>query len=589
MTRPTTRTSETATPGDEAASPHKESVRIRMYGQGLGDCFLLSLPRVGSTGDDRDGQPVHVLIDCGAIMGTPDDAERLQRIVKDIATTTHGHLDLLVITHEHWDHLSGFLKAQNEWDEITIHGLWMAWTEKDDPDGLPGVLKRILEKQRLALTKVSDYALRFGLEGDQPLAVSLMSFLSDAPVDGQSFSASSSAADAFAAARQRVAADKHVFCEPGEIRAIPGTEAVCYALGPPRSDARLRQTGPSRERETYDLQIASIGAGEGQATSAQRRLERRQLLEARNAALSLRAMEENRSSFNAFAMPLLGPSMLTVDGAHHAASGDDSATERQAEADWESYEQSFPFAASWRVSLSDAQRAASEYPSAYPALASYCDDVYHWRRIDFDWLAGASDFALQADNLTNNTSLVLAIELPSSGEKRPVLLFVGDAQVGNWLSWDDIEEWTPRDGAVAAQATPDIAELLGRVVFYKVGHHGSHNATLKRQGLERMPGDASVTAFVPVSIPVAHEIKHWTEMPLESMMDALAQRTGGKVVLPDGTLWPKSDTTELAEALKAIGVSVSSEKLPAKTRVRQGRNIELEPPVPLWVELATEY
>ena len=34
-----------------------------------------------------------------------------------------------------------------------------------------------------------------------------------------------------------------------------------------------------------------------------------------------------------------------------------------------------------------------------------------WRRIDGDWLGGATEMALQLDSLTNNTSLVLAIEL----------------------------------------------------------------------------------------------------------------------------------------------------------------------------------
>jgi hypothetical protein len=44
----------------------------------------------------------------------------------------------------------------------------------------------------------------------------------------------------------------------------------------------------------------------------------------------------------------------------------------------------------------------------------------------------AGRLALQLDSDTNNTSLVLAFELGKSGR---VLLFPGDAQVGNWLSW----------------------------------------------------------------------------------------------------------------------------------------------------------
>ena len=55
-----------------------------------------------------------------------------------------------------------------------------------------------------------------------------------------------------------------------------------------------------------------------------------------------------------------------------------------------------------------------------------------WRRIDADWLGIAADLAMQLDRGVNNTSLVLAFEFIDSGR---VVLFPGDAQVGNWLSW----------------------------------------------------------------------------------------------------------------------------------------------------------
>ena len=47
-------------------------------------------------------------------------------------TTTNGHLDRLVVTHEHWDHLSGFLQAQAIFDTVEVGEVWLAWTE--DPD-----------------------------------------------------------------------------------------------------------------------------------------------------------------------------------------------------------------------------------------------------------------------------------------------------------------------------------------------------------------------------------------------------------------------------------------------------------------------
>ena len=67
-----------------------------------------------------------------------------------------------------------------------------------------------------------------------------------------------------------------------------------------------------------------------------------------------------------------------------------------------------------------------------------------WRRIDHDWLGYAGQLALQLDSDTNNTSLVLAFELASDGD---VLLFPGDAQVGNWLSWELLEWKVEEEGA----------------------------------------------------------------------------------------------------------------------------------------------
>jgi len=97
--------------------------------------------------------------------------------------------------------------------------------------------------------------------------------------------------------------------------------------------------------------------------------------------------------------------------------------------------------------------------------------------------------ALDSDNDTNNTSLVLAFEFVKQGE---VLLFVGDAQVGTWQSWAKVEFKLPE----RAKPFPAI-ELLSRTVFYKVGHHCSHNATLKKGGLELMTRD-DLVAFIPL-------------------------------------------------------------------------------------------
>jgi hypothetical protein len=142
-----------------------------------------------------------------------------------------------------------------------------------------------------------------------------------------------------------------------------------------------------------------------------------------------------------------------------------------------------------------------------------------WRRIDGDWLAGSPELALQLDSLTNNTSLVLAIELPPirAGADRDVLLFAADAQVGNWLSWQDLK-WTVDGETVTG---PD---LLKRTILYKVGHHGSHNATLREKGLQQM--ERLRVAMIPVNQEMAKK-KRWNKMPLDALVTALGKQTKG--------------------------------------------------------------
>ena len=147
-----------------------------------------------------------------------------------------------------------------------------------------------------------------------------------------------------------------------------------------------------------------------------------------------------------------------------------------------------------------------------------------WRRIDEDWLGSAAQFALNLDSATNNTSLVLAIELSPGGE---VLLFPADAQVGNWLSSQKVQ-WS-LDGNKTVTAT----DLLKRTVFYKVGHHGSHNATLREHGLELMPH--GLAALLPVDHEMAVK-KRWEGMPLPGLLETLNAHDARVVRMDDDHL-----------------------------------------------------
>jgi hypothetical protein len=136
-----------------------------------------------------------------------------------------------------------------------------------------------------------------------------------------------------------------------------------------------------------------------------------------------------------------------------------------------------------------------------------------WRRIDGEWLGSATELALALQSYTNNTSLVLALELGELG-KGDVLLFAADAQVGNWESW---QTWAYQSGDMKVTG-PD---LLERTIFYKVGHHGSHNATLKEHGVEQMVNLQA--AIIPVDEKEAKK-KRWGRMPLPDLIAALENK-----------------------------------------------------------------
>ena len=58
--------------GALAAPP--SGVTVRMYRQGLGDCFLLAFPTAGG------GRPYYLLIDCGVLQGTPDATATMKEV-----------------------------------------------------------------------------------------------------------------------------------------------------------------------------------------------------------------------------------------------------------------------------------------------------------------------------------------------------------------------------------------------------------------------------------------------------------------------------------------------------------------------------
>ena len=495
MMGPGTRTRETTAPAPVAAPEPETQVFVRMYRalaeakdgkkeddpnknyKGLlGDCFLIRIVK----GDVKS----HILIDCGLLMGSPDAQARMKRIAQNIVDTCGGKLDLLVVTHEHWDHISGFSQARDillNPAKLAIGKIWMAWTE-DDSDPLTKELRARFDKSGMALAAIaerldSDRTARFGVNARQTAMEGLQGFLGATETGAKPGKGKLQGREIMEALKRDGVTE---YRRPGEVGPTPGDVSLrAYVLGPPHDKAKLFKDLPSKNApETY-LDTPSFDS------------------------LMLRFAEgqdPDPDTDPPFARSYcrIGIDSLSASLANGAAPEGD--------------------AREWlRARYYGLPNSTSEATGAITR-----------RRIDGDWLAAAGQMALKLDSDTNNTSLVLAFELPDP--ERSILLFAADAQVGNWLSWHD-QDYDAGDGSKPQSAT----DLLERVRFYKVGHHGSHNATLDKQGLARMTRDDLVAA-----IPTDEELgkkqgsSGWM-MPNPRVNTALIARTNGRILRNDRT------------------------------------------------------
>ena len=427
------------------------SAKVRMYRfLELGDCFLITFT--------ADNSQSHMLVDCGSFRNSAASIARLRKITADIKKELDGApLDVVVATHQHNDHVNGFVHCENEFRDMGVGQVWLAWL--DDPqDKMAQEVGKAHNNLRRQLAAVRNQMRASALTNRAERSFQVLDdMLGFYEAEG-------------AAAVPEIPANSIKFLKelgragpeylrPGQTLEMPGLPAGkvrVHVLGPPRvaGNDLLYRKDP-RSGESYDRELASA------------LLSATKILDAVNIRKGLVSREEQQYPF--------------VDRLKRHGSNDS------------------------RSALAATQRR-------------YNADG--WRKIDHDWLEQASRLALYMDTFTNNSSVVLAVELVAA---RKVLLFAADAQTGNCLSWSQVK-WERKD-----VSTDD---LLARTVLYKVGHHGSHNATLV-QNFEKMTSP-DLMALVPVhkKDPNITKPGGW-KMPAKNLFKHLVDATDHRVLQMD--------------------------------------------------------
>ncbi|CCE03517.1 putative Metallo-hydrolase [Bradyrhizobium sp. STM 3809] len=394
-------------------------LRVRMYRVGFGDFFLLSVPT--ATG------PSHILIDCGV---HAKDLGSIRAAVTQMAKDCSNRLSLVIMTHRHADHISGFGSCADIFAQIEVARVWMPWFEN------PANPKAAAFQASL-VAMAGDLGRQFRARlaaGSDPQADQLLRMAENITggLGGAGIAANQKALDVLHGGFKGTQ-PAHDYYKAGDPPVLPPDLAAgglsAEILGPPIDDVLIGQM--TNKNEQY-----LAGATE---------------------------------------------------------SGDQP-------------ERLKPFGNAFRGKREDYGDKAFA-PYGFERMLRMLDAAQP------DVLAAQ---AQAADKTLNNQSLVI---LFSFGGKN--LLFAGDAQWGNWENFLYGGAYgTPGHTQLTAKAQ----DILGKIDFYKVGHHGSANAT---------PKDA-VKAMRIGCVGMCSTQEHaYNEVPREPLLDALRQRMNDQLARSD--------------------------------------------------------
>jgi beta-lactamase superfamily II metal-dependent hydrolase len=228
-------------------SPSRSQIRVRMYNVGFGDCFLLSWP-----GPERT---LKILIDCGTHShghGPRPIGDVVAQIIKDV-TDSDGtpRIDIVVGTHRHQDHVSGF--ESDLWDDVEVSEVWMPWTEHPtDPEA-----RHVRETQSRSAKRLQLEASTLSIEDplrDSLLALSANSLTNTRAMDMLHYGFRGKPKRRFLPSKLKSHKSMKPACLPG---------AIVHILGPSRDPEVIRDMDPPKGR-SYLRMAEERDAAKGQ-------------------------------------------------------------------------------------------------------------------------------------------------------------------------------------------------------------------------------------------------------------------------------------------------------------------------------------
>jgi beta-lactamase superfamily II metal-dependent hydrolase len=438
-----------------------------MYRVGFGDFFLLTVPT-------KSG-PQHILIDCGVHAG---DIGSMDDCVRDLVQETNRKLALVVATHYHADHLSGFATHYDDFAQFEVGSVWI--TNRLDPK------HKTASKFKAQISALAgQLQLRLGarddLEGQQALFKVQNATGTLGATEGSNEKALRLLSTGF---KNKPPVCYYQGGDQPEFPTVLKGAITAELLGPPPIDSNGEFSSSDNKKEQYLAAAADEGLSD--------------------------ALE--------------------------------------------------PFEKSWPASAADyPAQVFSEYQTEeqveqnQPGTHISLEKVLHDAQPD-EMLAMAD----AVDGTLNDQSLVILFTC--QGKK---LLFVGDAQWGNWSYWLYGKKVTGTDPGIL----PKAKTILGSVDFYKLGHHGSTNANPIPAIAALNPQCVSMCSTesgddkdgYPVRKRPYGKVDKGTEVPRIKLMQEVEKKTSNRLVRSD---WLKvseaSATTEARGQLAALPANFST-------------------------------